>query len=513
MTKRKLFLIAATGLMALLAVTAAAQVPPARRALPPLPPLPPMAPLTELPPLPPVFELPPILDLTSPFDPPLFDVFELIQPPMFDLLELVPPVALELDAMELLAQATPAPAAPHVYVPAPSPQPAQPPQAPNPRRDNASYERGMRALDERKWERAVEHFDEISQGRQSRRADGALYWKAYSLNKLGRRPEALAALDQLRKSYADSRWLNEAKALQAEIQRAGGQPPSPEQESDEELKLLALNSLLNSGALRGGDGADEARAVEMLAKFLQGNHSPRLKDRALFVLTQSRSPRAAQLIGQIAKGGSNPDLQLRAVHYLGIAGKEHRQLLGEIYASSKDEDVKRAILRSFMAGGERDRLLAAARSESDADLRREAIRLLGAMRARDEIWQLYQSESSTDVRAEMVRALFVAGDRDRMLEIARNEKDPKLRLEAVRHLGHMRGEVPADVLVSLYSADKAPEFRKEVIRALFHRSDCKTLVDVARKEPDAAMKREIIQHLSHMKCKEGTDFLMELLNK
>ena len=94
----------------------------------------------------------------------------------------------------------------------------------------------------------------------------------------------------------------------------------------------------------------------MLQKVLQGTGSPKLKAQALFVLAQSNSPRAREVLVNIAKGAGNPDLQMRAVRYLGIhGGRESRAALAEIYASSTDVDMKKRILSAFMQGGEKDR--------------------------------------------------------------------------------------------------------------------------------------------------------------
>ena len=56
----------------------------------------------------------------------------------------------------------------------------------------------------------------------------------------------MAAIAELRKSYAGSRWLDDAKALELELKQASGQSVSPEAESDEELKLMAINGLMQS---------------------------------------------------------------------------------------------------------------------------------------------------------------------------------------------------------------------------------------------------------------------------
>ena len=106
--------------------------------------------------------------------------------------------------------------------------------------------------------------------------------------------------------------------------RAFGQPVRPEAEADEELKLLAIQGLQHS---------DPEQAVPMLEKILQGAQSPRLKERALFVLAQSNSPPRPPGDHHIAKGAGNPDLQRRAIQYLGANGtRENRELLAQIYS-------------------------------------------------------------------------------------------------------------------------------------------------------------------------------------
>ena len=99
--------------------------------------------------------------------------------------------------------------------------------------------------------------------------------------------------------------------------------------------------------------------------MLTGTNSPKVKDRALFVLSQSHSARAREIIAGVAKGNANPDLQLRAIRYIGImGGADNRQILADVYKSSNDPAVKRSILRSFMTAGDRERLFAAAKTRN-----------------------------------------------------------------------------------------------------------------------------------------------------
>src|SRR5262249_27406844 len=102
------------------------------------------------------------------------------------------------------------------------------------RDEDRLYAKGESAIDGRRWDEAVQAFGEVASANGSR-ADGALYWKAYALNKLGRRQEALTTISHLRQAYAGSRWMDDAKALELEVQQASGKPVNPDAEPDEDL--------------------------------------------------------------------------------------------------------------------------------------------------------------------------------------------------------------------------------------------------------------------------------------
>ena len=171
----------------------------------------------------------------------------------------------------------------------------------------------------------------------------------------------------------------------------------------------------------------------MLEKVLQSDQPERVKDHALFVLAQSGSPKARAVIFSIARGQGDRKLQRKALNDVALfGGKEGREELAQMYASSDDIEVKKSILRGFMVSGEKDRVLTAAKSEKNPELRREAIRQLGVMGGGDELWQLYQNEPSQDIKREIIRGFFVGGQMDRLVGLAQNEKDDQLRREAIR---------------------------------------------------------------------------------
>jgi HEAT repeat protein len=367
---------------------------------------------------------------------------------------------------------------------------------------DADYQKGISALDGRRWDQAIAFF-ETSASRKGSNADGALYWKAYAQNRAGQRSEALNTIAALRRAYPSSRWLNDARALEVEVRAKTDEPVNPSAESDEELKLVALNSLMQS---------DPNEAFPILEKLIRSNNSPKLKERALFVLTQNSSPDARKLLNSIASDSSNPDLQMKAIRYIGMMGSpDSRKELASIYSSSSDENVKRAILKSFMLSGSKDFLFNAAKTEKNPELRREAIHQLALTGGTDELWQLYQQEGSLENKEEIVKSMFLSGNSSRLAEIARNEKDPHLRAAAIKSLGLMGGNGRGDVLVSIYQSDPNREVRDSVLHSLFLQQNGKALVSLARSEKDPAMKQEIVKKMSLIHSKEVTDYMMELL--
>jgi len=303
--------------------------------------------------------------------------------------------------------------------------------------DDRLYASGQRELDQSHWNAALTNFSEVA-SRGGARADGALYWKAYALSKLNRRDEALAAIAELRKSHPGSKWLDDASALEIEVKQASGQNVSPEGQPDEELKLMALNALVNS---------DPDRALPLLEGLLKGSQTPRVKERALFVLAQSSAPRAQQLLEQVARGSGNPDLQLKAIQYLGTASRKqgNGQLLSSVYAASNDESTRRAVLHALLAAGDTDRLLQAVKAEKTPELRAEGVRLLaGKAETGDALVSMYASEQDQQVKRAILDTLFAQRNAKALVDLARKERDTETKREMVRRLSTMRSSKEAN---------------------------------------------------------------------
>ena len=366
------------------------------------------------------------------------------------------------------------------------------------------YDNGREALDDEKYEQARDKFAALAKA-NGPQTDAALYWQAYADQRLGQRQAALAVLADLKARFPQSRWQRDAGSLEIEVRQGTGQPSRPELQGDEELKMLAIQGLMNS---------DPVRAMPLLEKVLQGPASPKEKSRAMFVLAQSGSPQGREIIGRIARGQSNPELQRKAVEYLAIfGGPEARKTMAEIYASTADPSLKRSILRSYMIGGDKERLFAAAKSEKDPALRREAIRQLGLVHGEQELEQLYRTENTPEIRREILQAFFLAGDVTKMLEAAKNEKDPELRRATVRNLGLVRSDESSKALAEIYARETDRAIREEVLNGYFIQGNASAIVAIARAEKDPGLKKKAVEKLSLMHSKEASDYMMELLQK
>ncbi len=365
------------------------------------------------------------------------------------------------------------------------------------------YDRGQRDLENNSYDQALDAFNEVVT-RGGAHADAALYWKAYTLNRLGRRDEATAALNELRTKFASSRWLDDAKALELEVKQSSGQRVSPESQSDDELKLLALNGLSQS---------DPDRALPILEKLLKSAQSPKVKRNAIFVLASNSSPRAQQMLEQFARGAGNPDLQLQAILYIGRTGKQANrgQILTEIYNSSQDQAVKRAVLSALVSAKDKDHLIQIAKAERNPELKVEAIRYIGSSADQAEMWQFYQSETDPAVKMELLRLL--GGNTQRLIDIAKSEKDAKLRSTAINNLSGVKAQNITDALVGIYGTETDQNVKRQIIHALANQRTPQPLIQLWRKETDPELKRRILESVVNMKSPETTQFLEEILNK
>jgi len=214
---------------------------------------------------------------------------------------------------------------------------------------DGAYYSGLQLLSRRDYKRALILFDQVVR-ENGLRADGAMYHTAYALYRLARWNEAAIVLADLRRNHPQSHYLKDASALEAMTRQSTGEVRSPEAERDVELKLLAINALVH---------AEPERALALLEGVINDvANSSAVKSRAIFVLSQSSQPRAKEILLSLAKGDSNVDVRVRAVEYLATFGRERGTMaeLRQIYDSTTNADIKRAVVFAWSRMGATDEL-------------------------------------------------------------------------------------------------------------------------------------------------------------
>jgi hypothetical protein len=279
------------------------------------------------------------------------------------------------------------------------------------------YDNGLKAMDEGRWSDALKSFDKLA-AENPEYADGALFWKAYNLSKLGRKEEAGATCRSLQATYPRSTWIAECATLRVdshesskrffnlqmddlaqqnlernvdrEIDEAQADADLAEADGDhvhvhinprieihksvidpnDDLKLLALNSLMQQ---------EPEKALPVLRILLNSDKPLELRRRAIFVLAESKSPEARQLLMEIAMKNSDPGLQRSAVQTLGTKGKDATPQLVKIYKESNDNGVKRAAVSGLFIAGDATDLVDLSRSEKDMEMKRNIVSQLAVM--------------------------------------------------------------------------------------------------------------------------------------
>ena len=164
------------------------------------------------------------------------------------------------------------------------------------------YAKGTAALDTARYEKALEAFAEAA-ALKGLKDDSALYWKAFSEYKVQAMQAALESLKEMQKSFPDSRWLEQALALELEVKGAMGKPVSPAATPRRGAEAACAQQPAPHGLGAGASGAGEDHRRLSTRRVS--------RQRALFVVSQSKSPRARRSWRRWRGAPTDPDLQLR----------------------------------------------------------------------------------------------------------------------------------------------------------------------------------------------------------
>lgn len=379
--------------------------------------------------------------------------------------------------------------------------------APTDKASNQLYWDGQASLKKGDWATALKHFQDLEtllRAKEPQSADAALYWEAYTLQQARRTTEAKAQVEKLRREFPSSRWLKDADSLVRETKPAStSTAPAASNADDDDLADIAVEGLMS---------APPERALPLLKKVLQGNHSTKVKKRALFVLSQLGDDAALDVVIEAAKTSNDPELRAEAVRMLGVSGENRAiERLRELYAQSKDAGEKRQIIEAWLVADRKDLVLAAARNEPDPSVRAKAVETLGALDAGPELKQLFDATTDAENRRAIVQALGVAENTDALAQIAADTKLPDaLRKQALQSLG-VAGA--SDRLVQAYRSATTQELRDAALQGFIVAGDAEPVLDLYRSAKSVEEKKALLRTLTVMGDDAAIDAIESEIDK
>jgi HEAT repeat protein len=418
--------------------------------------------------------------------------------------------------------------------------------------------------------------------------DAALYWTAFALKKQGKFAEADRQLERLIRERPRSNWLDDARAMRVEIAGQTGNRQVVERELDKndlEIKLIALQSLFQSDPeraaafvadlLKPGSAADrrlKENAIDLLGQHVGPRTTPMLMElardqtdpkarkkaifwlgqsgdesafnllkevatqptntgadtevakAALFALSQHSSPRAYELLVELARGAISTEIRREAIFWIGQRGQEAAvDDLTKIYEAERDVKLKKQILFSLSqhpSQRARGKLSEIARSGGDVELRKQAI--FGLVQRSDEasveeLIKIYDADSNTEVRKQVLFALTQTNSpraRAKLLDVARAAEDIEMRKQAIFWLGQMAGVQVVDVLAQLYDSETNGGVKEQLILALGQsqqKAALRKLMQIAKGDASVEMRKKAIFWLGQSRDPEAVKFIEEIL--
>lgn len=263
-------------------------------------------------------------------------------------------------------------------------------------------------------------------------------------------------------------------------------------EESEKLKIAAVEALMS---------APPGKALPILTKVLEGEGSDELKERALFVLSQTDLPEAQSLLVETARSADGP-LRHEAIRMIGISGgPEALAGLSELYAGG-DRETKEAVLEAWLIADDKDAVYRVAANAQDPEEFEEAVETLGAMGALE---QLRALRSRTDMSESLIDAYAIAGDTESLRELALDGSEPERQAQAIHGLA-IAGD-DAEILVEIYRGTDSPMIKDAVREGLLIGDHDEAVLALFRESRDSAEKRELLDTLVMMDSEAVWDII------
>lgn len=370
-------------------------------------------------------------------------------------------------------------------------------------------------------------------------APDALYWQAFALYRVGGNDalrEALSALDQQREEYPDAATRGDADALAVRIRGAlaqGGDADAaqrlyevagdagdcPDEEAD--VRVAAINALMEM---------DPERALPVLEKVLARRDacSETLREKAIFIVAESDSPRATDILLEVARTDPHPEVRGQAVFWLSEVDDERAvDALEQILLESDDNELREKALFALSENdGERAGQILrryALDTSQPEEVREKALFWYAESQSGGDVTflrELFQRVESESLKQQVLFAASETGDPEAvewLMEIASDAAQPiEIRKQALFWAGESSDGSVEPRLLALYD-DVGEHELKDQLLFVYSELDTPQAVDklfeVARTETDPELQKQALFWLGESGDPRVPQFLEELINQ
>jgi HEAT repeat protein len=330
-----------------------------------------------------------------------------------------------------------------------------------------AYQKAYNLILDEKWTEAIPALERVIGGYpESDWADDARFWQCYAHEKSDKKLEsAFECYQEFLDDYPDSKWANDAKSnlirIGEQLNRSGkgeygAKIKAMKNEDDEEIAMSALMALQQMG---------DEKSLPVVIRLYDKTKSQAVRERILFLFSQSESPEAERKLAAIAKSDGNKDNREKAVFWLGqrAVSRESLEVLKSIALTDTNEDVRDKAIYSLTQipdGKGMPAVMEIARKHRDPEMREKAVFWIGEMKdspeALDVLKEILKQDQDQDVRDKTLYAVTkLSGNAGVpvLIETAKNDPNPELRRKAIFWLGQTKDERAKEALLEIIEGE------------------------------------------------------------
>ena len=364
------------------------------------------------------------------------------------------------------------------------------------------------------WARAQQKFSEyVAAYPNEKNVEAALYWLAYTQEKLAKYDQCRATIDQLLQKYPNTTWKEDARLLMAQL------PGTPAAVAYQDAVTVVRAQAATAAELDAAAVYEPAGAVSIAP-------APGQVIGEGVGVGIGRAPGAWSLEPSTSDDNDDPcEFKIVVLQALFQTDVQRGIMAATEWlkpGSTQTVRCKGAALTLLGRNGGKavtPVILGVARNESDLKLRARAISTLGATND-DSVLDALRDFALNSPENDIVEASLYAlskhtGDRAVAIlsDIGTSGKTVAQRKMAILTISTRPGEPADDALFRIYDADQSPEIRRAVIAGFGNRKSERAgnkLVEIARGSDSVELRRAAIGAISRRGGDKAVEFLLSL---